>query len=200
MAKIHANSHTVSGNLAKDAELQALQFPVDGLPMFRFKFRIGCDSFTRDKQGQPAQRTTWFTIRFDVREKGVKYYQRLLKKGAEVLAVGEQLIDTVNDDRGTQYFHFLAAQTVTILSEAKNREEQPAPSDVKQPHAPVRTSAGQRPRLTAVAERPARDAGMEPPPGNRVLTDAPVAPEPDPGDGKRRYQVSGEDLKEAIHW
>ncbi len=55
-------------------------------------------------------------------------------------------------------------------------------------------------RLTAVAERPARDAGMEPPPGNRVLTDAPVAPEPDTGDGKRRYQVSSEDLKEAIHW
>ncbi|MBQ4855912.1 single-stranded DNA-binding protein [Rhodanobacter sp. B2A1Ga4] len=198
MAKIHANSHTVSGNLAKDAELQALQFPVDGQPMFRFKFRIGCDSFTRDNQGQPAQRTTWFTIRFDVREKGVKFYQRLLKKGAEVLVVGEQLVDTVVDDRGTQYYHYMAAQTVAVLTEAKIREEQNAQTSTPRPNAPVRT--GQAPRLKAVPQPQPKDASMPPPPGNRVLADAPVAPEPDPGDGKRRYEVAKEDLKEAIHW
>lgn len=190
MAKIHANSHTVSGNLAADADIHPLQFPVDGSSVTRFRFRIGCDKFTRNKQGKPETRTTWFTIRFDVKERAVKYYTRFLKKGAEVLVVGEQLVDEVIDDTGHRFFHYISGQTLTVLTEAKAKDEEI--------EAPQTTQSTQRPKLVAVPKPVAPSTPPRPQP--KVLSEAPILPEDDASSSASQHTVTSEDLQQAVTW
>lgn len=183
MSRTHVNTHTVSGLLAADAEISELNYPRGGKKVFRFQFRIGCDRMSRRADGSPEKKTSWFRIQFEGHEQAKNFYEARLKKGAEVLLVGEQLINQVTDDVGTRYFHFLKAKTIQIIQEARKEK----PSTAVTPQG--------RPQLAAVpSETPVRSEST-----SSRLQPAPPGPETN-APRKGQYAVDTDQLKAACDW
>jgi len=172
------NEHVFFGHLGADARIVELP-PREGQSRsFVANFRVAATKRYSTRSGDRKERTTWFNVKLTMTSiNGFQFFNEKLKKGAYVLVKGEPLVDEKVDDNagGMQYYHYVRADIVEILAEAKtsaektttveaDEEEVPPTRCSQMDEVPAPSAAPSRaPAPTAPAPRPA-PASAPPPP------------------------------------
>lgn len=120
----YINKHYFTGHLGADARFVELPAKEGQTRNFVANFRVAATKRYSTRSGDRRERTTWFTVKLTLSANGLSFFTDKLKKGAYVFVDGEPLVDEKSADQGKQYFHYVRADLVEILAEAKSA---PAP-------------------------------------------------------------------------
>jgi len=203
----YINQQELAGHLGADATFTELP-PREGQPRkFIANFRVAATKRYSSGNGTRKERTTWFPIKLSLSQNGVSFFTDKLKKGAFVFVQGEPLVDERSDQQGKHWYHYVRANLVEILIDAKPQEKHAAPAEeeeferetqcsdvsdyaappprVSQPAAPpqARPSAPAKSAQPPVATAPVPTPKAEPAP-------APHRVHPLPDDANTRFDTA----------
>ena len=202
----YINQHVFAGHLGADATFIELPAREGQSRKFIANFRVAATKRYSLGNGTRKERTTWFPVKLSLSQNGVSFFTDKLKKGAFVLVQGEPLVDERSDQQGKHWYHYVRADLVEILLDAKPQEKSAVPADeeeiepvtqcsdvaeytppprARQPAAPPQTrpSAPAKPTLPPVATAPAPTPKAE-------FAIAPQRVHPLPDDANSRFDTA----------
>ena len=133
----YINEHIFAGHLGADATF--FELPArEGQPRtFIANFRVAATKRYSLKSGTRKERTTWFTVKLSLNSNGVSFFTDKLKKGSLVFVQGEPQVDERTDEKGKHWFHFVRADRVEILLEAKSQDKSAAVAEEEEIEEPI---------------------------------------------------------------
>jgi single-stranded DNA-binding protein len=123
------NQHVFTGHLGADATFVELPQREGQSRKFVANFRVAATKRYSQGNGPRKERTTWFTVKLSLSDNGVSFFTDKLKKGAFVLVEGEPQVDERHDQQGKHWYHYVRANQVEILVDAKPSAKPAVPAE-----------------------------------------------------------------------